>query len=78
MEKSSFGIYPNPVNNMLYFTGNETIDRVQINNVLGQTVQSYTKLQSNSINVENLANGIYLISVETKEGEIATARFIKK
>ena len=78
MEKSSFGIYPNPVKNMLYFTGNETIDRVQISNVLGQAVQSYTELRSNSINVENLANGIYLISVETKEGKIATARFIKE
>jgi len=63
---------------MLYFTGDETVERAKICNVLGQTIRTYKDIRGNSINVEELVDGIYLISVETREGRIATARFIKK
>jgi hypothetical protein len=78
INKSGLAIYPNPAENMLYFTGDETVERAKICNVLGQTIRTYKDIRGNSINVEELVDGVYLISVETREGRIATARFIKK
>ncbi len=78
VEKTGLSIYPNPVENTLFFTGEKTIVNAQISNVLGQTVRNYIDIRGNSINVENLVSGVYLISVETREGGTATARFMKK
>jgi hypothetical protein len=78
LQETNVGIYPNPVENTLFFTGEETIVNAQICNVLGQVVRNYADIRGNSINVENLVSGVYLISVETKEGSTATARFLKK
>jgi hypothetical protein len=76
--KKDLVIYPNPVETNLYFTGNEIVERAQISNVLGQVVQNHTDIRGNSINVEDLADGVYLISVVTREGRTAVARFVKQ
>lgn len=78
IEKAGLGLYPNPVQNMLYFTGNETVESAQICNILGQVIRNYNDIRDNSINVEDLTSGVYLISVMTKEGSTATTRFVKK
>jgi hypothetical protein len=78
IEKSGLGLYPNPVENILYFTGNETVESAQVCNVLGQVIRNYNNVRDNFINVENLSSGVYLISVMTNEGSTATARFVKK
>jgi hypothetical protein len=78
IKKSELGIYPNPVETILYFTGKETVKSVQICNVLGQTLRNYNDIRNNSINVEDLTSGVYLISVKTQEGKTTTSRFVKK
>ncbi len=77
IEKSELGIYPNPVENVLFFTGKETVESAQICNALGQVVRNYNDIRGNSINVEDLTSGVYLISVMTIEGSTATTRFVK-
>jgi hypothetical protein len=78
IEKSNLGIYPNPVENVLYFTGKETVESVQICNVLGQVIRNFNNVRGNSINVEDLTSGVYLISAMTREGSTAAVRFVKK
>ena len=78
IEEASLSIYPNPVEDVLYFKGDEIVENAKIFNVLGQTVRTYKDIRGNAINVGELVNGVYLISIETAEGRVVTDRFIKE
>ena len=65
----NFKIYPNPVNETLYFSVNEVeIDEtatIEISDVNGRIITSKKMLLNdiNSINVSNLSNGCYLLKI---------------
>lgn len=71
-------IYPNPTKDILNFSLPETntATAYEIYNLLGEKV-SYGVLNSNSISVSNLANGIYIVKLNTSEG-VLTEKFIKE
>lgn len=71
------GIYPNPVENYIYFNTNENIKELSIYNILGVKVFSSNNISSNNINVSDLHEGLYIMKISTENG-IATKRFIKK
>ena len=52
-------IYPNPTNNTLFISGNETPIAITIYNVLGKEVLSIKN--TNNINVQALPSGVYMI-----------------
>ena len=52
-------IYPNPTNNTLIISGNETPIAISIYNVLGKEVLSIKN--TNNINVQALPSGVYMI-----------------
>lgn len=54
--------FPNPTNNVINISSNNTIDKVEIFNLIGNKVISTTE-NLNSIEVSNLSKGIYLITV---------------
>jgi hypothetical protein len=73
-----FSMYPNPTSNMLNISAKETIQDTQIFNVLGKNVMSVKVNNSKaSIDVSNLATGIYLVKYSVN-GTIGTAKFVKK
>ena len=55
-------IYPVPVENELFINTNVKIDKIEILNLLGQTIISTEKFNK-SINVESLQNGVYLLKI---------------
>lgn len=64
--QNSISVYPNPANDMINLNSAETINSVVISNIAGQTVFSSNPAASAyTIQVGNLASGIYMISVET-------------
>jgi hypothetical protein len=67
-------VYPNPTTNKLYFQTDSEIASIIIKSVDGKTVASDS---SNSISVNQLQTGIYLYSVLTVSGQIATGSFSK-
>jgi hypothetical protein len=67
-------VYPNPTTNKLYFQTDSEIASIIIKSVDGKTVASDS---SNSISVNQLQAGIYLYSVLTVSGQIATGSFSK-
>ena len=73
----SFGIYPNPVDSHLYLNINDEVKEINIYNILGVQVYQTTNYNGNSINVNELNNGMYLIKVTTANSE-SVKRFIKK
>jgi surface protein len=54
-------IYPNPTNNTLFISGNETPIAVAIYNVLGKEVLSLKN--TNNINLQALPSGVYVIRI---------------
>lgn len=72
-----FSFYPNPVADMLHLEASNTIEGVEIFNLLGEKIMSLAPgLNTTSINTIGLANGIYLMKT-TVNGETETYKIIK-
>jgi len=70
----NISIYPNPTNNTLFISGNETPIAVAIFNVLGKEVLSIKN--TNNINVQALPSGVYVIRISDGVGQ-TNRKFIK-
>ncbi|PQJ72587.1 T9SS type A sorting domain-containing protein [Polaribacter butkevichii] len=71
-------MYPNPTTSSLNISAESTIKNAAIYNILGKQVISLAiNKNSESIDVSNLASGIYLIKY-TVDNAIGTAKFIKE
>ena len=68
-------VFPNPSSAMVHIEG-IAVDEIRVFNMLGQKVK--TVKGSNEINMENLAEGVYLLKVTDKEGVIHTGKVMKK
>lgn len=73
-KRISLGIYPNPVASILTITWPE-LKSVKIQTLLGQVVISSNE---HSVNMEGLISGIYILTLEGKNGEIETRKIIKE
>jgi len=71
---TNISIYPNPTDNTLFITGNETPIAVAIYNVLGKEVLSVKN--TNNINVQALPSGVYVIRISDGVGQ-TNRKFIK-
>jgi surface protein len=71
---TNISIYPNPTDNTLFISGNETPIAVSIYNVLGKEVLSIKN--TNNINVEALPSGVYVIRISNGIGQ-TNRKFIK-
>ena len=74
-EKENVFVFPNPSSAMVHIEGIE-VDEIQVFNMLGQKLK--TVKRSNEIDMENLAEGVYLLKVTDKEGVIHTGKVMKK
>ncbi|MDG4946100.1 choice-of-anchor J domain-containing protein [Weeksellaceae bacterium KMM 9713] len=72
---SKFSVYPNPTSKELNIKGTD-VKNVKVYNVLGQQMKVFKS--NNSVNVENLAPGTYVLQVEDMQGQVKTTKFIKK
>ena len=75
--ETKFEVYPNPANDVLFIETTEDVNEVNIYNIVGIPVYSEYNFSNNSVNVADLAGGIYFVSIRTDKGEIVK-RFIKK
>ena len=76
-ENSSFPfkMYPNPATSKLIIDLNTSVQSMEILDICGKVMQKETK--SNTINVEDLNSGIYILRIESN-GEFFTKQFIKQ
>ena len=76
---SEFGIYPNPVKDLLAISlkNNDEIISYQIFDVMAKEVVSKAKMENKTIQVSELTNGIYFIKIKTINGEMVS-KFIKE
>ena len=67
-------VFPNPVENTLFISGNSQYYDIEIFNLLGQKVNS--KLRSNSVDMSSLEDGIYLLKINDN-GNVYSKKIIK-
>jgi len=65
-DREQLRIYPNPVNTELNLVCAEAIERIQIISITGAVVLNITNVDI--INVAELADGLYMIKVQTNNG----------
>jgi len=75
---AGLSLYPNPITDLLTIEAQEEITKLSIYNQIGQMVKTITPNQTNvSINLENLATGIYIVKIEADD-KVSSKRVIKK
>ncbi len=70
-------LYPNPANDVIYTTANDTT-YYQVYDAQGRSVLQGQITQDKSIRLESLRSGLYFITVLTNENESQTFKIIKK
>jgi uncharacterized delta-60 repeat protein len=75
--KNLFSLWPNPVHNILNLnTSNINVLSIKIYDLQGKLIYTKEK-ESPSIDVSNFSNGLYLMKLQTENGEISK-KFIKQ
>ncbi|WP_299050449.1 T9SS type A sorting domain-containing protein [uncultured Polaribacter sp.] len=73
-----FAMFPNPANNVLNISAKGLISNVEMFNVLGRRVKSFTlNNTSDTLDISDLSSGIYLIRYQSA-GKVGTAKFVKE
>lgn len=67
IEKQNFKVYPNPTKGLLHIQSENDITGLTIIDITGKTVY-HQSTSSETINIENLERGIYIVKVATAEG----------
>lgn len=74
IENNNITVYPNPVVSTVYISGN--VKKAMLTNVYGQTV--FTGENINTIDMTALQRGTYILTVQTEQGNMKTAKIIKR
>src|SRR5690606_9503337 len=74
-EEDKWVVYPNPVNDRLFIDANVAISSVHLTALNGQQIQVEMNAD-NSIDVRELAPGVYFVNLSTEEG-VLRKRIIK-
>ena len=69
-------LYPNPVNDILQFSGEDKISKIIIFSLDGKKVMEKPMNEERKLNVRHLVEGNYIISIFTDKG-VQTIKFIK-
>lgn len=76
-EATTFSIAPNPVNDVLYYTSNTTIEKISIYNLLGQQVlEKKNNSAANAIDLQQLIPGLYVLIADFGS-EHKSLKFVK-
>jgi|SRR6218665_1585162 len=77
-DQKNFKVFPNPSNTSVTVSYNEALKSIRILSMDGKTIFSQKSNENESrIDVSTFVNGIYLISVETQNGQFLQSKFIK-
>jgi len=82
--KNTVILSPNPSSNLLSinYKGNDNIDEIVIYDTLGRSVYTNAALGNNVFStifsIENLQNGVYVVSLKNKDKKIIQKQFIKE
>lgn len=73
-------LFPNPAKSVLNINSISKINNITVSNVIGQRIINISNVDSKnfSLEVESLANGVYLINIENIDGISSITKFVKE
>ena len=74
-EMSSLKMFPNPTNDILNFQTTDQIENIEIIDILGKTVKSFSNQRE--ININTLKSGIYFAKVRFTNNMYINRKFVK-
>lgn len=77
-DNNSIQLYPNPAKSLLYWNNNTNTDKARLYSINGVLLLQSTDLNSRSIDVSHLDNGMYFLQLCKGNQVIHTAKFIKE
>lgn len=77
---SEMEVYPNPVSDVLNVKHSKGISSMNISNVMGQSVMNLQDIRNEhaSIDISELSNGMYILSVTDEKGQAHSSKILKK
>ncbi|MHB0755938.1 T9SS type A sorting domain-containing protein [Polaribacter sp. M15] len=76
--KFNFRTYPNPADDNLYLSAANTIEKIEIYNLLGkQVINQQISNKTYKTNISDLSQGVYLLKVYI-DGVVGTRKFVKR
>lgn len=75
-----FELYPNPSEGIVNLNVNDLnkVEQIQIYDSRGKLMRSFNRLQSNSLDLNEMANGLYFMRVQFNSGDTLSKKFILK
>lgn len=70
-------IYPNPVENILYFDSSTQITSISVYNLLGKKMMS-TEMQTKEIDLSQLSKGMYILHATLENGSTESFKVVKQ
>ncbi|MEM6721411.1 MAG: T9SS type A sorting domain-containing protein [Bacteroidota bacterium] len=78
-EETGFAVYPNPTTGKLHIQSKQTIKQVQVYNLVGQQVKSFTlQTGQKSVDIQELKTGSYFVTLQSAAGNSYTKLIVKK
>jgi len=75
--QKNLSLFPNPVKDLLFIASEGiTIEKISVYSISGQRIQTF-ELSNQSIDVSNLAPGMYFLEISSSEGK-SVQKFVKK
>lgn len=71
-----FQVYPNPASDFIYLSNSSDLKRIEIYSITGKKVQIIESV-TNKIQIDELPQGVYILSAVRYSGELITTRFLK-
>lgn len=76
LDQFDFHVYPNPASDYLYISNTANLKRIEIYSITGQKVKTVETFDK-KIQVSELPQGVYILTVERNSGEIFSSKFFK-
>jgi len=80
-QSSFISVYPNPAHNSISVTVLENTNSISVTDIIGQTVVAEQKIngaqQVQTIDIANLASGVYFMKINSTDNQTKIVRFIK-
>ena len=77
IDNVTVSVYPNPAVGSFHIKAPAQVDNVTIYNLAGSQIKTVAAPEDNTVNIDGLASGLYLVNV-TVGGQTATAKLIVK
>lgn len=77
--EQQINIYPNPASRKLTVVSRQSSVRLSIMDLYGREIKEFANISSfpYQVDISNLSDGVYLLRIESEEGESGSAKFLK-